>query len=180
MTGPLAILIGPMAAGKTSVGRALASRLGVPFADLDALIVEADGRSIEEIFAAEGEPGFRALEAATLAEALTAQEGVLSLGGGAPLHPESRERLRGAPVIWLDVDEQVAARRLGQGAGRPMLDGGDPMARWRALAHERGPRYRELAALRIDSGHGSPARVARAILAALQLEHTTSREKEHP
>ncbi|MDN5821771.1 MAG: shikimate kinase, partial [Brachybacterium sp.] len=99
MTGPLAILIGPMAAGKTSVGRALASRLEGPFADLDALIVEADGRAIPEIFADGGETAFRELEAATLARALEEHPGVLSLGGGAPLHPPSRERLRGAPVI---------------------------------------------------------------------------------
>ena len=178
MTGPLAILIGPMAAGKTSVGRALAARLEVPFADLDALIVEADGRSIPEIFAADGEAGFRELEAATLAEALREHTGVLSLGGGAPLHPASRELLRGAPVIWLDVDETVAARRIAHGAERPMLQGEDPMSRWRELAVRRSPCYRELAALRIDSGHGSPARVARAILQTLRPDPTTTPEKE--
>lgn len=178
MTGPLAILIGPMAAGKTSVGRALASRLDVPFADLDALIVEADGRTIPEIFAADGEAAFRELEAATLARALQEHPGVLSLGGGAPLHPASRERLRGAPVIWLDVDETIAARRIVHGAGRPMLQGADPMSRWRELAVQRGPCYRELAALRIDSGHGTPARVARSILRVLRESPTTHPEKE--
>jgi len=170
VTGPLAILIGPMAAGKTSVGRALASRLDVPFADLDALIVEADGRTIPEIFAADGETAFREIEAAALARALVEHPGVLSLGGGAPLHPSSRELLRGAPVIFLDIDESIAARRLMHGAGRPMLQGSDPMARWRELATQREPCYRELAALRIDSGHGSPSRVARAILATLELD----------
>ncbi|ATG54941.1 shikimate kinase [Brachybacterium ginsengisoli] len=180
MTGPLAILIGPMAAGKTSVGRALASRLEVPFADLDALIVEAEGRSIPAIFAAEGEARFREIEAEALARALAEHPGVLSLGGGAPLHPASRERLRGAPVIFLDVDERVAARRISHGTGRPMLQGQDPMARWRELTVERGPVYRELAALRIDSGHGSPSRVARAIVTALQGELTTPLQKETP
>lgn len=180
MTGPLAILIGPMAAGKTSIGRALAARLEVPFADLDALIVEADGRSIPEIFAADGESAFRELEAATLARALQEHPGVLSLGGGAPLHPESRERLRGAPVIWLDVDEVVAARRIAHGAGRPLLQGEDPMSRWRELAVQRAPCYRDLAALRIDSGHGTPAGVARSILRALRDAPTTHPEKEIP
>lgn len=178
MTGPLAILIGPMAAGKTSVGRALASRLEVPFADLDALIVDAAGCSIPEIFAAEGEARFREIEAETLARALTEHPGVLSLGGGAPLHPASRERLRGAPVIFLDIDESIAARRISHGSGRPMLQGEDPMARWRELTVERGPVYRELAALRIDSGHGSPSRVARAIITALQGDLTNHPEKE--
>lgn len=178
MTGPLAILIGPMAAGKTSVGRALAARLDVPFADLDALIVEADGRSIPEIFAADGEGAFRELEAEVLARALREHPGVLSLGGGAPLHPASRELLRGAPVIFLDIDESIAARRIAHGTGRPMLEGPDPMSRWRQLATERGPSYRDLAALHIDSGHGTPARVARSILRALHPDTTTHPEKE--
>ncbi|WP_114856077.1 shikimate kinase [Brachybacterium sp. YJGR34] len=178
MTGPLAILIGPMAAGKTSVGRALASQLDVPFADLDALIAEAAGRSIPEIFAEEGEAAFRELEAETLERALHEHPGVLSLGGGAPLHPRSRERLRGAPVIWLDVDEVIAARRLAHGAGRPMLSGADPMARWRELTVARASCYRELAALRIDAGRGSPSRVARSILHLLQLDPPARPEKE--
>ena len=82
MTGPVAVLIGPMAAGKTSVGRALAARLGVPFADLDALIVQEAGRTIPDIFADEGEPAFREREARSLVRAVAHQRGVLSLGGG--------------------------------------------------------------------------------------------------
>lgn len=178
MTGPLVILIGPMAAGKTSVGRALAARLRVDFTDLDALIVEATGRSIPTLFAEEGEPAFRELESQTLARALTDCDGVLSLGGGAPMHPTSAELLRGLPVVLLEVEERIAARRLSYGAGRPMLEGRDPMARWRELAEERGERYREVAAHRIDSGHGSPARVARTIIRSLQLPLPADPEKE--
>lgn len=178
MTGPLVILIGPMAAGKTSVGRALAARLRVDFADLDALIVEAAGRSIPTLFAEEGEPAFRELESQTLARALIDCDGVLSLGGGAPMHPASAELLRGLPVVLLEVEERIAARRLSYGAGRPMLQGRDPMARWRELAEERGDRYREVAAHRIDSGHGSPARVARTIIRSLQLPLPADPEKE--
>lgn len=178
MTGPLAILIGPMAAGKTSVGRTLASRVGVEFADLDALIVAADGRSIPEIFAAEGEPAFRELEATTLARALEEHSGVLSLGGGAPLHPTSRELLQGRPVILLEIDETVAARRLAHGTGRPLLEGDDPLARWRELARQRSPIYRELATRHIDAGHGSPAHVARTIIRMLQLDQPSGTKKE--
>lgn len=178
MTGPLAILIGPMAAGKTSVGRSLASRCQVPFADLDALIVQADGRSIPEIFAADGEAAFRELEAEVLARALQEHPGVLSLGGGAPLHPASAKLLRGRPVVLLEVAERVARRRLAHGAGRPLLQGPDPMARWRELAAERGPLYRELATCRVDSGHGSPAHLARTIIRNLQLDLPTDPEKE--
>lgn len=178
MTGPLAILIGPMAAGKTSVGRALASRLGVGFVDLDALIVAEAGRSIPEIFAAQGEPAFRALEADVLARTLREHDGVLSLGGGAPVHPASAELLRGRPVVLLEVDEQVAGRRLARGAGRPMLAGEDPLARWRELAALRGESYRDLAVCRVDSGHGSPAYVARTIITSLQLPLPDRPEKE--
>ncbi|NMA76689.1 MAG: shikimate kinase [Actinomycetales bacterium] len=178
MTGPLAILIGPMAAGKTSVGRSLASQLGVEFADLDALIVETAGRSIPELFTQEGEPAFRELEAQSLARALAEHRGVLSLGGGAPMHPRAPAQLRGRPVVLLEVAESVAERRLAHGAGRPMLEGQDPMARWRELAQARGPRYRALAAHRIDSGHGSAHRVARTIIRTLQLDLPTGPEKE--
>ena len=178
MTGPLAILIGPMAAGKTSVGRSLASQLGVDFADLDALIVRAAGRSIPRLFAEEGETAFREIEADILARALNERSGVLSLGGGAPMHPASAEQLRGWPVVLLEVEESIAARRLAHGVGRPMLEGQDPMARWRELADERGPRYRDLASHRIDSGHGSAAHVARTIIRTLQLDLPTGPEKE--
>jgi len=178
VTGPLAILMGPMGAGKTSVGRALANQLGVEFSDLDTLIVEADGRTIPEIFAAEGEPAFRELEAAVLARALTERTGVLALGGGAPLHPDSGELLRGRPVILLEVEEAVAARRLARGTGRPLLEGHDPMARWRQLARERGPTYRELAACLIDAGQGRPAHVARTIVRTLQLDLPSGPRKE--
>ncbi|MGO1286201.1 MAG: shikimate kinase [Brachybacterium sp.] len=178
MTGPLAILIGPMAAGKTSVGRSLASQLRVDFADLDALIVRAAGRSIPRLFAEEGETAFRELEADILARALSERSGVLSLGGGAPMHPASAELLRGLPVVLLEVEEAIAARRLAHGGGRPMLKGQDPMARWRELADERGSRYRDLASHRIDSGHGSAAHVARTIIRSLQLDLPTGPEKE--
>ena len=87
-----------MAAGKTSVGRALAARLGVPFADLDALIVQETGRTIPDIFRLEGEQAFRDREAAALVRALEHQRGVLSLGGGAPMHPRAaRGRCKAGP-----------------------------------------------------------------------------------
>ncbi|GAA1330821.1 shikimate kinase [Brachybacterium rhamnosum] len=177
VTGPLVILMGPMAAGKTSVGRSLAGRLGVPFADLDELIVAAAGRGIPEIFEDRGEEGFRALEAEVLARALEERPGVLALGGGAPLRPESGERLRGRPVVLLEIDEQAAARRLGRGAGRPMLAGDDPLERWRRLMEERGPVYRDLAAHRVDAGRGSPGHVARTIISTLGLSAPGAEEE---
>ena len=178
MTGPVAVLIGPMAAGKTSVGRALAARLGVPFADLDALIVQETGRTIPDIFRLEGEQAFREREAAALVRALDHQRGVLSLGGGAPMHPRAARTLEGRTVVLLEIDEDVAARRLSRGVGRPMLEGDDPMTRWRELAAARSATYRGLATHRVDAGRGSPAQVARAVIDALQLQGPRRPEEE--
>lgn len=178
--GPAAVLLGPMGAGKTSVGRELAARLEVPFDDLDAMIVAEAGRPIPEIFETQGEPAFRELEAQMLARALTTCHGVLALGGGAAMHPASRERLRGAPTVLLEIEETVAAGRLGRGAGRPMLSGQDPMTRWRELAFERGPVHRDLARWSVDAGHGSAAAIARAITDMMGQDLLAAPEEEKP
>lgn len=158
--GPVAILIGPMAAGKTSVGRCLARRLGTTFLDLDEEIVARADAPVPQIFAERGEDGFRALEAEVLAELLEVHPGVLALGGGAPLTPVSRARLRGRPVVLLEIDERTARRRLRGGAGRPLLAGADPLAAWRRLWDQRAEAYRDLAVLRVDGGAGRTAAVA--------------------
>lgn len=178
MSGPAVILLGLMGAGKTSVGRALATRLDLPFSDLDAMIVERAGCAIPEIFEAEGEAGFRALEAEVLADALEGTEGVLALGGGAAMTPASRALLQGRPIVLLEIDEALAASRLGGGSGRPMLRGEDPMVRWRQLAAQREPVYRELARWRVRSGPGSAAAVARTITDLLGQELLVPDEEE--
>ena len=165
--GPIAVLIGMMAAGKTKVGRELASRRGLPFHDLDHLIAEADGRDIPTIFAQDGEPAFRALEAQVLARALQECTGVLSLGGGAPMTPSSRALLATAPVVLIELAEELAAERLHRGKGRPMLAGEDPVARWQELAAVRLPVYREIARVVVHSSRAPASAVAREIDHAL-------------
>ena len=160
---PAVVLIGPMAAGKTSVGRALAARLDLEFADLDALIVAEDGRSIPEIFETDGEEAFRDLEAAVLAEALAGHRGVLALGGGAVVRPASGELLRGGPIVWLRISEDAVARRLSGGRGRPMLAGVDALQRWRDVSAAREPVYRDLHRWQVDTDRGSPKAVAHLI-----------------
>src|SRR5690606_24034718 len=98
---PVAVLVGPPGAGKTTIGRKLARRLDVSFPDADLLIVEAEGRSIPEIFASAGEPYFRGIEERIIGDALVSFDGVLSLGGGAVLSAATRERLRGHRVVHL-------------------------------------------------------------------------------
>jgi shikimate kinase len=161
------VLVGPPGAGKTTVGRVLARRLGLGFTDVDALIVERAGKSIAEVFTEDGEDAFRALERAVVAEALTATDGVLALGGGSVLAAVTRERLRGHRVVHLKVGLADGIRRTGMSSARPLLAGVNPRATFKALLDARAPLYREVATVEIDTSRRNPHQVARAVLEAL-------------
>lgn len=148
MTASL-VLIGPMGAGKSSIGKKAARRLGTPFADTDRLLTARHG-AVADLFARHGEDHFRALERDVVLEALDG-EGVVSLGGGSVLHPDTRARLADLPVVLLTVTPDAVATRL-EGTTRPLLvEGG--MAAWRRIAAEREPIYRELADVALDTSH---------------------------
>jgi shikimate kinase len=115
------VLIGFMGAGKTTVGQLLAARLGLPFADADAVIEDRAGTPVPHIFAERGEPAFRALEHETIASLLTGPRVVLALGGGAVEHEQTRRLLIGTEVVYLDISYQAALDRLGHDNSRPML-----------------------------------------------------------
>ena len=115
------VLVGFMGAGKTTVGSLLAKQLGVPFDDVDLIIESRTGRSLREIFAADGEPAFRDLEHQVTAQLLAGRSAVLALGGGAAEHPGTRECLRGSRVVYLEVDYDEAMLRVSHDPGRPML-----------------------------------------------------------
>lgn len=136
------VLVGPMAAGKTSLGRRLARELGVPFVDTDAVFVREHG-AITEFFAAHGEPEFRRIEAEVIAEQL-AEPGarIVALGGGAVLHPETRRRLAAHPVVLLMTTERAVLRTANL-SRRPLLRD-DPGA-WGRILKERKPLYDEVA-----------------------------------
>ncbi|MFI8631973.1 shikimate kinase [Microbacterium sp. NPDC077663] len=157
------VLIGPMGAGKTSVGRRVAKRLGLGFTDTDAAIVRAHG-PIADIFAEHGEPHFRVLERDAVAAAL-ATGGVVSLGGGAVLDETTRERLRPHRVALLTVAPRVVARRLGDAATRPLLTAGDetPIARWERIYAERRPVYESVADATFDTSSGPLENIVTAI-----------------
>ena len=131
---PNIILTGFMGTGKTAVGREVAARLGRPFVDLDDLIVQRAGKSIPEIFAQDGEPAFRALEAAVCGEMAAPAGLVIATGGGAVVNPANREALAaGGTVICLETDLETILQRVGRGDDRPMLASPDRVARIREL-----------------------------------------------
>ena len=165
--GPVCVLVGPPGAGKSTVGALVAGALGVPFVDADDLISERTGRSIPEIFVDDGEEVFRALEREAVTQGLAMAGVVLSLGGGAVLAEPTRARLAGRPVVYLSVELPAAVRRVGLGAGRPLLTI-NPRATLRHLLDQRRPLYQQVAAVTVATDELDPGQVADAVLAALR------------
>ena len=159
------VLIGFMGAGKTTVGRLVAAKLGLPFADSDQVIEQRTGRQIRRIFAEDGEPAFRDLEHSVIAALLASQDTVLALGGGAPSHPVTRSLLAGLPVVYLRVSFAEAMSRVGDDKGRPMLARPDI----RSLHAQREPLYASIATLTIDTDPLSPPDIALKVLEGLRL-----------
>lgn len=137
-------LVGLMGAGKTSIGRRLAARLGLPFVDSDDEIEAAAGRSVAEIFEHYGEPAFRDLERRVLRRLLGGPPRVIATGGGAFIDETTRALMRGQCVtIWLQADVETLARRVRGNDKRPLLRDKDPVAVLTALAAVRDPIYAE-------------------------------------
>jgi len=156
------VLIGPMGAGKTSIGRRVAKALGVGFVDTDAAVAREHG-PVEQIFAQQGEARFRELERAAVATALETG-GVIALGGGAVMDAGTRALLPGHRVVLLTVEPRIVASRI-QGTNRPLLQSEDPIARWREIYAARRPVYEELADATFDTSHGPLKLVVDAIVA---------------
>ncbi len=159
-------IIGPMAAGKSAVGRRLAARLEVPFFDSDQVIEERTGVDIEYIFDREGEAGFRRREAAVIAELTERCPVVLSTGGGAVLDPDNRELLasRGR-VIYLSASvSQQLQRTRHSGNNRPLLRDGDRRATLTAMAEVRNPLYESIADVTVSTDRRSVDAVVSQLL----------------
>lgn len=166
-TGRNLVLTGPMGAGKSAVGGAVAQRLGRPFTDTDERVEAEAGRSVAVIFSEEGERAFRAVEAEVVRAVSAVRGQVIAVGGGAVTDPANVTHLRGTgDVVWLDADGGTLAARIGDPDGRPLLAGAaDLAARLDELRAEREPAYRAAAHQRIDTTDLDVGEVVEAVLA---------------
>jgi shikimate kinase len=162
--GESVVLVGAPGSGKSTVGAMLARHLGVPFRDVDAVIVQQAGRPIAEIFADDGEAAFRALEEQITGELLELP-GVLALGGGAVLSPATRAALRGHRVVWLRIGLSQSVKRVGLDTARPLLLG-NVRGQLLKLLNERASLYAEVATEVVDTDHTTPAEVVEMIVNA--------------
>jgi shikimate kinase len=161
-----------MGAGKTTVGELLAAAWGLRLRDTDRDVEATEGRPISEIFVDEGEPYFRDLERAAVAEALRTHDGVLALGGGAVLDPETRAVLEDHRVVFLQVGLSDAVKRVGLGTARPLLLG-NVRARVKALLDERLPVYRAVATVTVSTDGREPEDVAREVREVVEAQEAS-------
>ncbi|MBK9740240.1 MAG: shikimate kinase [Actinobacteria bacterium] len=147
---PAVVLIGSPGAGKSSVGRRLAERLGVAFEDTDHIIEADTGMTISDIFVTLGEDEFRRMEVEAVQRALAERDGVLALGGGAVMRDETRDLLRGQTVVWLKVTVSDAVHRVGMNQARPLLLG-NVRGTLSALLDKRNPVYAVVATAVVDT-----------------------------
>jgi shikimate kinase len=179
---PPVVLIGPPGAGKTTVGAALAARLGVRFTDTDAVVEAAAGKPVSEIFVTDGEPEFRRLERAAVAAALAISAGtaseppadVVGLGGGAVMDEQTQDELAGRRVVYLETGFPELVKRVGLDRARPLLIGQNPRAQLKALLEQRLPVYDRLAWLTVNTDGRDPAEIAAEIAAAIAGNATGS------
>ncbi len=170
---PRAIIIGAPGAGKTSVGRRVAERLGVEFRDSDAAIEKRASKPVSDIFLSDGETEFRRLEREVIAESLKDADGVLSVGGGAVLDPDTREAFSHHTVVWLEVDLGNATKRVGMNSARPLLMG-NVRGTMTTMLNERTPLYEEVATVTVDTS-GRPLKdVVNDVVAELKRVGTPS------
>jgi len=161
-------LVGMMGAGKTTVGKALARRLGKPFADTDQMIIQRTGVAVPVIFEIEGEAGFRARETAVLQDLAQSPGSVIATGGGIVLREANREILSGSgTVIYLRASVEDLWRRTSRDRNRPLLQTANPQQTLRDLYVQRDPLYREVADIIVDTSSQSVLRLVNDLMRKL-------------
>ena len=165
---PRLVLIGPMGAGKTTVGQEIAKQLDCNFADTDALIEVDQGKSVSEIFVEDGEPHFRLVEETIVIDALLSENGVLSLGGGSVMNEEVQKALKNskAKKVFLDISLAAVSPRVGFDNARPLLMV-NPRQKWAELMNLRRPTYESLADLTIDVSDKTVSEISSEIIGSL-------------
>ena len=163
------ILIGPPGSGKSTIGKALARKTGQSFIDTDGVIEERTGITIAQIFVDKGEPWFRELEAEVLQTELAKLDGILSLGGGAPLSETAQNLLKSLPIakVYLDVSLSTAAPRVGFNRDRPLLLN-NPRGAWQELMEKRRPIYEALATHIVNVDERAPKDIVDEIVRLTQ------------
>ena len=172
---PKAVLIGLPGSGKSTIGRRLANAMGLTLLDTDAVIEARTGRTIADIFATDGEAGFRRIEEEVIREAIETHDGILSLGGGAVTTAGVRDALTGQTVVYLEISAAEGVRRTSGSTVRPLLAGPDKAERYRELMSERIPLYRRAATIRVNTNRRNPGAVVRYI--ASRLENPEQRRR---
>ena len=171
------VLVGLMGAGKSAIGRRLASRLGMTFVDADTEIERAAGCSITDIFELHGEAAFRDGERRVIARLLARPAHVLATGGGAFMDPNTRAAIRESGIsVWLRADLDLLVSRVSRRSNRPLLAGGDPRAILERLIAERHPIYAE-ADVVVDSMDGPHEQTVEAVLSAIGAHVETQRKE---
>jgi shikimate kinase len=176
--GPRVVLVGAMGAGKTTVGRLLADRWGVPVRDTDLDVAATAGKEVSDIFVDEGEQRFRQLERAAVVAALADHSGVLALGGGAVLDERTRADLCTRCVVFLQVGLAEAVKRVGLGVGRPLLLG-NVRSRVKSLLDERAPLYAEVATITVVTDGRPAAEVAAEVARLVEAREQAVPEVGH-
>ena len=166
---PRAIFIGPMGSGKSTIGKAVASVLGLPFRDTDSIIEEREEMPVSQIFIDKGEDYFRTVEKKVLRDELLNDGSILALGGGAPISVDAQSALKvsSAPVIYLDISLASVAPRIGFDRDRPLLLH-NPRGQWQTLMEVRRPIYESIANVVIDVNGKSQKQIVEEALGALK------------
>jgi shikimate kinase len=166
VTTPVAILIGPPGAGKSTVGPLLAELLGTEFTDTDTLVEQMAGKPVSDIFISDGEAAFRELERTAVGQSVDSHPGILALGGGAVMDPDIQRLLAQQRVVYLETGFAAATQRVGLTGARPLLLG-NPRAQMKELLAQRLPVYQALAWLTVTTDGREPQEIADEIAATI-------------